>query len=113
MSDSQERADRVAAIQKHIDDAETLLRGYRMGVMDAVGKSIKDYTEGDYSLYLETEHWNTKRTEALNHYGAACVFCGSPTGLQVHHRNYERVGFEFMSDLVVLCGRCHKKHHGK
>jgi 5-methylcytosine-specific restriction endonuclease McrA len=29
----------------------------------------------------------------------------------VHHRTYARIGSEDPMDLVVLCSRCHRKHH--
>jgi hypothetical protein len=29
----------------------------------------------------------------------------------VHHRTYERVGFERQSDLIVLCHDCHRDFH--
>lgn len=63
-----------------------------------------------YSLYLKSEHWKAKRTEAFKHYGDRCNRCGAD-GTQVHHRTYTRLGRELMSDLEVLCGTCHEEHH--
>lgn len=32
--------------------------------------------------------------------------------LETHHRSYERLGYEELSDLTV-CKACHSRHHGK
>jgi hypothetical protein len=29
----------------------------------------------------------------------------------VHHRSYDRKGFEAPQDLIVLCDDCHLRHH--
>jgi hypothetical protein len=31
--------------------------------------------------------------------------------LEVHHRTYDNLGAELVSDLVVLCHSCHELHH--
>lgn len=68
----------------------------------------------EYLEYLESDTWREVRAKALTHYGKTCVLCGESKRLQVHHRNYERVGgAEEMSDLVVLCRDCHAKFHDK
>lgn len=66
-----------------------------------------------YPDYLETEHWRAKRREAIAHYGPTCVLCGSYDRVQVHHRSYENLGDEPLTDLIVLCRKCHAKHHDK
>jgi 5-methylcytosine-specific restriction endonuclease McrA len=64
-----------------------------------------------YKQYLLTGHWQQKRREALERANHACQLCPATKGLQVHHRTYERRGCEDPSDLTVLCGRCHTRHH--
>lgn len=66
-----------------------------------------------YSEYLLTPHWRRCRERAFAHYGRVCVLCPTSSGLQVHHRNYKRLGRETLEDLIVLCGRCHAKFHRK
>lgn len=64
-----------------------------------------------YSEYLLTEHWQETRAQALHRGGYKCCACGSGTRLEVHHIQYDRLGFEAAEDLEVLCHRCHMAHH--
>ena len=64
------------------------------------------------TAYLKTSHWQTMRRLALEHYGSTCVLCNQ-TPVQVHHRTYDRRGRERLDDLIVLCDKCHREHHGK
>jgi hypothetical protein len=66
-----------------------------------------------YGEYLKTDHWQGCRERAFSHYGTACCLCGYTSHLEVHHRNYSRLGAEHLEDLIVLCRRCHGRHHGK
>ena len=66
-----------------------------------------------YSAYLASPHWQAKRREALEHYGARCSKCQATDRiLQVHHKTYRRLGAELLEDLEVLCKVCHRKVHG-
>lgn len=65
-----------------------------------------------YKEYLKTVEWGAKRTRALIQAGNRCQVCSSTDGLAAHHRTYERLGDELLSDLIVLCSRCHKLYHG-
>ncbi len=67
----------------------------------------------DYASYIQSARWAHLRDIALEHYGDACALCGSPHDLNVHHRTYDRLGKERLSDLTVLCRACHAHHHGK
>lgn len=64
-----------------------------------------------YAEYLKTAHWQRQRRFALQRAGEACELCGHPDALEVHHRSYERLGFEQPEDLIVLCQDCHRDHH--
>lgn len=66
----------------------------------------------DYEAYLRSDAWKSRATEAKKRAGYACMLCSSKGAVEVHHRNYERVGREKPSDLVVLCESCHCRHHG-
>jgi 5-methylcytosine-specific restriction endonuclease McrA len=71
-----------------------------------------------YGEYLSSDRWREKRIEALKAAGYKCSRCGTHgarggSGLQVHHRTYERLGEELPDDLQVLCRRCHQAAHGK
>lgn len=64
-----------------------------------------------YREYLKTQHWQRQRTFALERAGHVCELCGHRSELQVHHRSYDRLGFEHPADLIVLCDSCHEDHH--
>lgn len=66
----------------------------------------------EYEKYLRSKEWAAKRKEAFAYYGKRCARCGSTYRLQVHHKNYWRLGHELMEDLEVVCSRCHKLEHG-
>lgn len=64
-----------------------------------------------YKQYLKTSHWQAKRREVLEWAGHSCQLCNSKKILHVHHRNYDNLWNEQLSDLIVLCKKCHEKHH--
>lgn len=65
-----------------------------------------------YPHYLRTPEWRRTRAAALLRAGNACSLDVTHTdGLEVHHRTYERLGAELMTDLAVLCHSCHQLHH--
>jgi hypothetical protein len=61
--------------------------------------------------YLRTYVWRVKRNCARIRSGNRCQICASTHRLDVHHRTYERLDNELLSDLVVLCRRCHQYFH--
>jgi hypothetical protein len=66
----------------------------------------------NYEDYLQTEHWQTVRYDALERAEHHCmVCCDRYSNLEVHHNNYNRVGCEMPSDVIVLCDSCHEKFH--
>lgn len=66
----------------------------------------------DYHAYLRSPEWQVIRRLALERDGG-CVVCYRADRLDVHHRTYERLGHELLSDVTVLCRDCHAKHHDK
>lgn len=66
-----------------------------------------------YQRYMSSKQWHDKRSEALKKAGYRCQMCGAVINLNVHHVSYERLGAEWISDLVVLCKGCHEKLHDK
>ena len=65
-----------------------------------------------YREYLQTPEWQSQRHRALKEAGGRCQLCNSDKNPHVHHRTYERRGFEAQGDLTVLCVNCHKNFHG-
>jgi len=47
---------------------------------------------------------------AFSHYGKQCNRCRSTSNLLVHHRNHDRTNNN-LSNLEVLCKKCHQDHH--
>lgn len=70
-----------------------------------------------YKMYIHSESWEIKKRERSKIDGGKCVMCGRTEkhtrhGLQCHHVTYDRLGDEnVLTDLVTLCGSCHKKIH--
>ncbi len=63
--------------------------------------------DGWYEAYLSSEQWKQKRLLILQRDGYKCIACGTTRRLAVHHKVYDRVGNELLSDLITLCKRCH------
>jgi hypothetical protein len=60
-----------------------------------------------YKLYIKSDEWEAKRQQRLKIDGRQCAVCSAKTGLQVHHKDYSRLGDEPMEHLITLC----KVHH--
>jgi 5-methylcytosine-specific restriction endonuclease McrA len=65
-----------------------------------------------YQEYLRSEDWHARAHAAKERAGWECALCPATIGLETHHRTYARLGHEDPRDLFVLCGRCHRRHHG-
>jgi 5-methylcytosine-specific restriction endonuclease McrA len=63
-----------------------------------------------YQEYLKSDKWKAKRLRVLQRDNFICQKCGD-RAWQVHHKTYERIFNEHPSDLVSLCGDCHKDIH--
>jgi len=67
-----------------------------------------------YREYLSSDAWQAKRLAVLRRAKYTCEGCGAQNvALDIHHKTYERVGNEFLWDLVAACRTCHAKVHGK
>ena len=65
----------------------------------------------DYRTYIKSEEWQRKRELVLEFWDHKCATCFNHRDLHVHHRTYERLGEEKLTDLIVLCEGCHEKFH--
>ena len=86
------------------DTADIRLPVHQLAVWRGRGRMMN----GNYLSYLQSPEWQQLRTRAMAHYGGSCVICNSRDNLQVHHRTYERLGQELITDVTVLCDRCHE-----
>lgn len=70
-----------------------------------------DYRKMPYNKYLHTYHWEQLRELKLSEVDHRCQVCYNSKQLNVHHRTYERLGNEKLSDLTVLCKEWHEIFH--
>ncbi len=65
-----------------------------------------------YREYLQTPEWQETRKRIMKRAGFRCQVCNAyGVRLNVHHRTYERRGYEHDRDLIVLCENCHQIFH--
>lgn len=64
----------------------------------------------EYKEYLHSDDWKKKRREVLRRARHRCGRCGRQA-TQVHHRTYERIFEERLTDLEAICADCHQKIH--
>jgi 5-methylcytosine-specific restriction endonuclease McrA len=85
----------------------------RIQVREAKRKTrLEELRTMPYSEYLLTSEWDETRKRALKRAGYRCQTCNQANcKLHVHHRTYKRLGEEWNSDLIVLCGDCHELFH--
>lgn len=60
-----------------------------------------------YNAHIKSARWKNMNLCRLR--GGRCERCPSTLGLELHHKTYERLGRELMSDLEILCSSCHAK----
>ena len=73
---------------------------------------IKEKTKRmKYWDHLRSPWWLSRRRAALAEVAGLCQHCGSTRNLQVHHLTYDHLGNEPITDLAVLCKRCHRLEH--
>lgn len=63
-----------------------------------------------YEDYMRSTAWRMQRDRFLNFWGHRCALCNGQKNLEVHHRTYERLGREKITDCIVLCHACHELH---
>jgi len=61
-----------------------------------------------YAEYLRTPRWVGFSQRVREHWGQRCAVCNAGGPLEVHHRTYERLGKEEMTDVLPLCAGCHR-----
>ena len=61
---------------------------------------------------MESEMWRRKREYILKRSNGNCERCGKKA-YNVHHKTYERVGYERPEDLMAVCKSCHGKEHSE
>jgi hypothetical protein len=63
-----------------------------------------------YQTYVGNNsfEWQEKKRQAFAYWGYQCWLCGCRDGsFEVHHLHYRTMCHELMTDLRVVCPRCH------
>jgi 5-methylcytosine-specific restriction endonuclease McrA len=67
----------------------------------------------EYVEYLKSDDWKERRKELMEEACYVCSYCGAKA-TQLHHLNYDNLGFEVIGvDVVASCKDCHKEVHNK
>lgn len=75
-----------------------------------IKKRIRKGKKVYYPAYMQSTAWREKKSEYRKHgQYQECYLCGRPwfRGIELHHRTYERLGREELSDLVPVCPEHH------
>lgn len=94
------RQHRVKSAQSH--RTQMVILGHRLGELGF----------GSYREYLQSPHWASFRARWYRKMGnPPCSRCHQQRPLDLHHRSYNRLGVERMSDVTGLCRACHGTTH--
>jgi hypothetical protein len=66
-----------------------------------------------YDDYLLSEAWRQRRNYMIRSAGHRCQVGNQRGRLDLHHRTYDRLGYELREDLLVLCRECHDLFHSR
>ena len=64
---------------------------------------------GTYEKYLNSPAWYRKRKLIKDRDKSLCI-CGAKA-TEVHHKTYKNIGKEPLSELVMLCKKCHDREY--
>jgi len=83
-----------------------------LGELEPKKKETKSDKRQEYLNYLNSKEWREFRLKAFEHFGYKCGLCDSMHDLQLHHKHYKTLFHETFADVIPLCRKCHKIHHG-
>jgi len=66
-----------------------------------------------YMAYLASREWAILKTAVQQRSGGTCEHCHQAYGTETHHMTYERMFRELLTDLLHVCGPCHRFLSGK
>lgn len=61
-----------------------------------------------YEKRIRSAQWKNMRADIARLRGNKCERCRRGPPLELHHKTYERLGRELLSDLDLLCRVCHQ-----
>jgi 5-methylcytosine-specific restriction endonuclease McrA len=62
-----------------------------------------------YNKRISSPQWKNMKRDVAKMRGNKCERCESQFNLALHHKTYERLGKELLSDLELVCEGCHRK----
>lgn len=62
----------------------------------------------EYLEAISSQHWEDLKDAIEMRHGWRCQTCGCDGYLELHHLHYRTLGRESMSDVRLLCPRCHE-----
>ena len=78
----------------------------------SVDRSVKGALLTRYRKdYYKSKAWKEVRELKFEEVGRECEKCGVTENLHIHHEEYKTLGREKLSDLQVLCRKCHNIEH--
>ena len=68
------------------------------------------FSWSEYVRYLRSDKWKRKRMALGFKRNFTCELCGTYArdAFEVHHKTYEHIYKEPLSDLMFLCPHCHR-----
>jgi len=67
--------------------------------------------------HLQSKYWHDLKQAKLQKAGNYCEKCGKLSKhLDLHHKTYIHLGYEDLTDVILLCRQCHEaqhQHYGK
>lgn len=89
--------------------AETIPPSLRMWRRD---QRLRQLGYSSYWQYIDSPAWRSVRAHYRNSgLPQDCKLCGATEKIVLHHRTYDRVGEEELTDLAPLCFSCHSMVH--
>lgn len=77
-------------------------------------RKLKSLGYDSYNSYLKSDYWASVRRRYFEKYPAKrCHKCASAVDIQLHHKTYDRLGEELLTDFNVLCRACHQQLHAQ
>ncbi len=86
----------------------SLRKGSKLGSIKGHGPSKMPEISDELKKHYESDYWFRFRIKVKEFWGCRCALCNSERANEVHHRTYERIGHEELTDCILLCRNCHK-----
>ena len=114
MSWQERRAAELQEDREALDNPPPSLPNPFEGLAAVSPERVTELRAMDYRTgYLRSPEWRAQRAWLLAATGYRCGRCGryQRHGLHAHHLTYANLGAEEPSDIVALCGSCHRREH--